>query len=104
MGAADLPVFEVVDPGNSRGGLDLALTAGRGEDEARQNAPGDGPYLLDPERARVRVGPQFAEEVPYAFVPSDGTLKGEVGVMSSICGEATSKYASTWRRSSAASA
>jgi hypothetical protein len=45
MGAADLPVFEVVDAGDPRGGLD-AVSASPCEDEEDQNAP-LGSYLLD---------------------------------------------------------
>ena len=74
MGAADLPVFEVVDAGDPRGGLD-AVSASALEDEEGQNAPLYVSYLLDLESARLRVAPQLAKEVAYAFVPGDRPLK-----------------------------
>ena len=73
MGPADLPVFEVVDAGDPRGGLD-ALSGSGCEDEEGQNAPLYGSYLLDLELARLQVAPQLVKVVAYAFVPGDRPL------------------------------
>jgi hypothetical protein len=73
MGAADLPVFEVVDAGGPHGGLDALLGSGF-DDEEGQNALLDGSCLLDLEFARLRVAPQLVKVVAYAFVPGDRPL------------------------------
>src|SRR3954463_3183944 len=78
MGTADLPVFEVVDAGDPRGGLD-ALWASGCDDEEGHNALLYGSYLLDLELARLRVGPQLAKEVADAPVPGDRPLKWQRG-------------------------